>query len=838
MHRISAKPSIALLLLFIVSIALPAHAQTRIQIGQQVEGTLRPEQATADFVISGTGGTYLSIICDAPNRDIYLTLKVYDYFNSLLATNEGMNFPEFYGAYLPIFLPSNSDIRIRVEGDFSSRTLPAAFTLETREFPSDEENGTIIARDDPFSGLIGFEGDYDVYAIKLSQSKSPVWVTLRTPHDVLDGYLGVYTTEWDALGVNDDFLDTSPCVLFRPDYTGWYLIVVQGSFWDSIGPYELTVQTVWDVAPDDEFPDEIAVQGQSQAYFLELTPNDTVSVEIESLTEGFKPTFILFDVWRRLVKVQEADPTTGIARIRGYTPVAGGLNVFIVLGARDEETGEYLVRTTLEQDEQNNRPVSTQQDTEGILGPAGDTDTFAFDGQAGERISVWAWPDNTRTIPLDPLVRLKGPSGQLIAENDNAVSVEGSLISGVYLSQTGIHTIELLASPLLPDATAATGAYILSVTEGTGFDLEAPRFTYQGLQFQHESGQATITLASKAVADDTWPVNADLVLDRTGESQSAVLSPSSDTILNFTSQAKDIFFLYLQDDADIPNRTDPLIIPAPVAIARDLGLPFGLAVRETGEVFAIDTLQGRILQFDNTGNYQVLSSNIATNGGLLGPNALAFDHNGDLYLSNATTGEIVRYDIHGATETVVSGLGFPVSITFDAENRPIVCLMGSDEVVRIEPNGSSSVLTRGIRNPSDAAFGPNGDLFVTTNDAGNGTVYRLNQDGAVTRLVEPFAYQLDSIAVDMEGNLYVADGDEGWIWRVRPDGEYQRFAWGFSGPTDLAFGQGDQSDILYAAAMGATWSSYFGNSLSSVRTGKIGMPLPFGGTVVSDWSLY
>ncbi len=837
MYQVFVKPSIALLL-FVVSVALPVHAQTRIQIGQLVEGTLTPEQATADFVISGTGGTYVSIICDAPNRDVYLTLRVFDYFNNLLGINEGINFPEFYGAYLPILLPSRSSIRIHVEGSFPSGVSRATFTLETREFPSDEQDGTIITRDSPFSGLIGFEGDYDIYAIKLSQSKSPVWVTLRTPHDVLDGYLGVYTYEWVTLGVNDDFLDTSPCVLFRPDYTGWYFIVVQGSFWESVGPYELTVQSVWDVAPEDEFSDRIAVRGQSQAYFLELTPDDTVSVEITSITEGFKPTFILFDIWRRLVTIQEADPTTGIARIRGYTPVADGLNVFIVLGARDEETGEYLVRTHLEQDEQDNRAISTQQDIEGILGPVGDVDTFTFDGRSGERVSVWAWPDTSRTLPLDPLVRLKGPSGQLIAENDNAISVEGSLISGAYLSQTGKHTIELLASPLLPDATAATGAYILSVTEGTGFDLEAPRFAYQGLQFRHESGQAVITITSSEVADDTWPVHADLVLDRTGEKQNAVLSPASDTTFNVPSQAKDIFFLYLQDDADIPNRTDPLIIPAPVAFASDLGMPFGLAVRETGEVLAIDTLQGRILEFDSSGNYQIFASGIATSGGLLGPNALAFDHNGDLYLSNGMTREIVRYNIRGATETVASGLGFPVSITFDAENRPVVCLIGSDEIIRIEPNGDCTVLTGGGRNPSDAAFGPNGDLFITSNDAGNGTIFRLSRDGALTQVVEPFAYELDSIAVDIEGNLYVADGSQGWIWRVRPDGTIQKFAWGFSGPTDLAFGRGEQSDILYVAAMGATWSSYFGGRLSSVKTGKSGLPLPFGGTAVSDWSLY
>ena len=47
----------------------PVSAKTRIKIGQTVDGTVVTGQAASEYILSGTGGTYLSVICNAPNRD-------------------------------------------------------------------------------------------------------------------------------------------------------------------------------------------------------------------------------------------------------------------------------------------------------------------------------------------------------------------------------------------------------------------------------------------------------------------------------------------------------------------------------------------------------------------------------------------------------------------------------------------------------------------------------------------------------------------------------------------------------------------------------------------------
>ena len=825
--------TVALLVLSCYS-GTSAWAQTPIVIGEIVDGTISRSQAAPEFVLSATGGTFLSIICDTPDRDVDLTVSLFDHFGNRLGVSTEMNFPENWGAYLAFFLPSTSDYTLRVEGEILTEAPSAVFRLMTREYVEDEPDGLALSKDKTFEGLIGWGEDLDIYGIYLEESKGPVWVTLRTPFDVLDGFVGVSTEEGEELGFNDDFIDTSPVVLFQPPEDGIYFIFVRGAFLDSVGPYELTVQTVWELASIDEDLGGVDEVGASTAYFFDLTPDQVVSILVESETPGFRTTFVFFDAWRRLVTINQADET-GMAGILGFTPIMPGPHVAVVFGVFDEETGEYRLVSREESDEPDRRTLALEEDSEGIIGPAGDTDSFTFEGVSGDRMSVWVWPTTPR---LDSAVHLIGPSGELVASNDDAVSLVGSLISGVFLQETGLHTVEVLASPLLPDATGAAGPYILSVTEGTLFDIEPPRVRLDILGFEHVAGQAGITIPTDAVADDTWPITGTVTRDRTGESQTFAPSLTVDSQVVFTADPREIFFLVLEDEADDPHSTDPLLIPPPVLVADQVGMPYGLAVRQTGEVLFIDTFSGAIVEIDAAGGVNAFAEGIETKGGLFGPNALAFDHQGQLYLSNALTGEIVRYVADGATEIVAADLDFPVSLAFDADNRLVVALLGSDVVAWIEPDGSLTTITGSIRNPSDLAFGPDGLLYVTSRDVEYGTVFVVDQNGIATALVEPFARELDSLAFDTEGNLYLAAGPEGWIWRLSADGQLQEFAWGFPGPTDLAFGRGEDADVLYIAAMGATWSSFFSSTVARAQTGRTGLPLPYSGTGISGWFLH
>ncbi len=829
-----ARLSSVALLVLCFSAVIDTSAQTPIEIGEVVNGTLYVEQPAPEYILSGTAGTHLSVICDTPNRDVDLKVTLLDRFGNTFAESTAMNFPEYWGAYLSVILPSFSEFTLRVEGQMLNDQDSADFRLITREYIDDEPDGIALKRDIGFEGLISPAEDTDLYGIYLDVSKGPFWVTLRTPYDVLDGFLRVYTEDWVEVGINDNFIDTSPVTLIDPQEDGIYFVVVHGAYRESKGPYEVTVQTVWELMPEDITVDGIDFVGESNAYYFNLQTDQVISIEAKSETEGFRSTFVFFDPWRRLVTLNQSGPS-GLSGIFGYTPIENGRYVAAVFGAQDEETGEYTLTSRLESDEPENQPLALDEEHEGIVGPVGDSDSFTFEGNAGDRMSVWASSSFPR---LDPAVRLVGPNGELVAENDDAVSVNGALISGVYLDESGTHTVEVIASPQLAGATGAAGPYIVSVTEGTGYDLEPPRVRLDHVTLDHTANEAQIAFASDAVIDDTLPVTATVTRDQTGESKEVRLSQTEDTVVVFSAAPKEIFFMTIQDSADEQHATDPLLVPPPKLLAENIGLPYGLAVRETGEILFVDTLSGTIVEIDSSGKINPIIEEIETKGGLLGPNALAFDHQGQLYISNGFTGEIVRFTAAGELETVVSDLDFPVGLAFDAMDRLHVCLTGEDIVARIEPDGSLTALTDAIRNPSDLAFGPGGDLFVTTNDSGHGTVYRLDANGEVQRIVDPFTSQLDSLAFDTDGNLYLADGQEGWIWRLHVDGTLQRFAWGFPGPTDLAFGRGDQSDRLLIAAMGTAWDAFFASTIAQARTGRTGLALPYRGTGVNDWWMW
>jgi len=824
--------SVALLVVSFAAV-MDTCAQTPIEIGDIIEGTLFVEQPAPEYVLSGTAGTHLSVICDTPDRDVDLKVTLLDRFGNTFAESTAMNFPEYWGAYLSVILPSFAEFTLKVEGEMLTERDSADFRLITREYVDDEPDGIALKRDVAFGGLISPAEDTDVYGIYLDVSKGPFWVTLRTPYDVLDGVLRVFTEDWAELGVNDNLIDTSPAVLINPELDGIYFITVHGAYLESKGPYEITVQTVWELMPEDITIDGIDVVGESNAYYFDLTTDQVFSIDVKSETPGFHSTFVFFDPWRRTITLNQSGES-GVSGIYGYTPIEDGRYIAAVFGAYDEETGEYTLTSRLEVDEADGIELSPGDEFEAIVGPVGDTDTYTFDGAAGDRMSVWAWPSSWR---LDPAVRLLGPSGDVVAENDDAVSVDGALISGVYLEETGTHTVEVLASPLIVGATGAAGPYIASITMGTGFDVEPPRVRLDHVTLENAAGESRITIATDAAIDDTLPMTATVTRDRTGETNEAVLSRAENTIIQFSGGPEEIFFMTIRDAADDPHATDPLLVPPATLLADEIGLPYGLAVRETGEVLFIDVMSGTIVEIDLSGSINAIIEGIETKGGLLGPNALAFDHEGMLYVSNGLTGEIVRFDSNGDSEAAVSGLNFPVALAFDASNRLHVCQTGEDKVVRVEADGSLTTITDKIRNPSDLAFGPNGDLYVTTNDSGNGTVFRIGMDGEVQRVVDPFTSQLDSLAFDTDGNLYVADGGEGWVWRLNPDGTLQKFAWGFPGPTDLAFGRGGQSDRLLIAAMGTSWDAYFASTLAQARTGRTGLPLPYSGTGIGDWWL-
>lgn len=93
-------------------------------------------------------------------------------------------------------------------------------------------------------------------------------------------------------------------------------------------------------------------------------------------------------------------------------------------------------------------------------------------------------------------------------------------------------------------------------------------------------------------------------------------------------------------------------------------------------------------------------------------------------------------------------------------------------IFRIDREYQSRPFVRGLQNASGLAFGPDGHLYCSSRS--EGTVYRINPDGAVVQFAEGMGIAT-GLAFDPAGNLYVGDRS-GTIFKLDAGGNVFVFA--------------------------------------------------------------
>ncbi|MGV3516563.1 IPT/TIG domain-containing protein [Luteitalea sp.] len=118
------------------------------------------------------------------------------------------------------------------------------------------------------------------------------------------------------------------------------------------------------------------------------------------------------------------------------------------------------------------------------------------------------------------------------------------------------------------------------------------------------------------------------------------------------------------------------------------------------------------------------------------------------------------------------------SPAFDREGRLHATLSGQRgqqtpvSVFRIGPDGAREPFVTGLGNATSLAFGPDGDLYVSSRF--EGTVSRVTADGAVTRFADGLGVAF-GLAFTHAGDLLVGDRS-GTIHRVNREGRSESFA--------------------------------------------------------------
>ena len=158
--------------------------------------------------------------------------------------------------------------------------------------------------------------------------------------------------------------------------------------------------------------------------------------------------------------------------------------------------------------------------------------------------------------------------------------------------------------------------------------------------------------------------------------------------------------------------------------------------------------------------------------------SLATDAQGDLFVGSTLTNKVFRLTPGGCVTTVMDGAGadgFPSKggrgLSVDAAGNLYIVSGEGSRVFRVARDGTRSRIVD-VQGPVASAVDAAGNLYVTTGLPDN-TLYKIPPGSTEpTRLLGPDD-GVDGprgIAIDKDGNVFVASETSGKVFRVAPDG--------------------------------------------------------------------
>src|SRR6266498_1146705 len=166
------------------------------------------------------------------------------------------------------------------------------------------------------------------------------------------------------------------------------------------------------------------------------------------------------------------------------------------------------------------------------------------------------------------------------------------------------------------------------------------------------------------------------------------------------------------------------------------------------------------------------------------PTALAFDHSGNLFVTDHAAQTIFKFTPDGTRNVFVTGVRLSEGngIAFDAADILFVLSPSgeyhvSGTILKFSPDGTQSTFATGVGLPYSLAIDPSGNLFVS--DWDTGSIYKITPKGEKsTFATTEIAAKI--LACDQAGNLFAGVPLKHSIFKYEPGGAKSDFAKGIT----------------------------------------------------------
>lgn len=219
--------------------------------------------------------------------------------------------------------------------------------------------------------------------------------------------------------------------------------------------------------------------------------------------------------------------------------------------------------------------------------------------------------------------------------------------------------------------------------------------------------------------------------------------------------------------------------------------PRGMAFDAAGDLFVSIGGDGTVAKFTADG----IQSTFAVVGGF--PSGLDFDSAGNLYV--AATASAVHLITPDGTSATFFQEGFCgqtpfrqyIGVAVDSEDNVYVADAVVGVVYKFDPCGTRSVFAS-LAGASGLAFDESGNLFVSTaptaTTAQGGKIVKIAPDGTQSLFVSGLGDRdLRGLAFDVRGNIFVADRNNGTVYKITPNRKISVFAGGLNFPQYVVF---------------------------------------------------